>query len=138
LWIPESACWWKPDMAVSWEALTETDKYRSGCLQPTTGLWAWDPWWCSWRRGLKELRQFAAPWGSNSGNWPDPLELLLIWPTYGSSFICGRGWSCWTSVKGVALWLEGVRCPSVGECQGGKARVGGWGITLKEERRLRR
>jgi hypothetical protein len=29
-------------------------------------------------------------------------------------------------VGGVALEPEGVRCPSVGECQGGKTGVGGW------------
>jgi hypothetical protein len=27
-------------------------------------------------KGLKELRGFAAPWGSNSVNWPDFPELL--------------------------------------------------------------
>jgi hypothetical protein len=30
------------------------------------------------------------------------------------------------SVGGVALRPEGVRCPSVGECQGRKAGVSGW------------
>jgi hypothetical protein len=29
-------------------------------------------------------------------------------------------------VGGVALGPEGVQCPSVGKCQGGKTRVGGW------------
>jgi hypothetical protein len=29
-------------------------------------------------------------------------------------------------VGGAALQLEGVQCPSVGECQGGKAGMGGW------------
>ena len=38
LWMPGCACWWKPDMAVSWEALTEPDKYRGGNSQPTFGL----------------------------------------------------------------------------------------------------
>jgi hypothetical protein len=28
LWIPGNACWWKPDMAFSWEALPEPDKYK--------------------------------------------------------------------------------------------------------------
>jgi hypothetical protein len=32
----------------------------------------------------------------------------------------------------VALGPEGVRYPSVGECQGGKVGVGGWGSTLIE------
>jgi hypothetical protein len=26
-------------------------------------------------KGLKELRGFAAPWGSNTVNWPDPRAL---------------------------------------------------------------
>jgi hypothetical protein len=30
------------------------------------------------------------------------------------------------SLRGVALGPEGVQCPSVGECQGGKTGVGGW------------
>jgi hypothetical protein len=33
---------------------------------------------------------------------------------------------CWTSVRGEALGPEGLRCPSVGECQGRKAGVGEW------------
>lgn len=41
--------------------------------------------------------------------------------------ICGRGWPCWTSVEGVALGPEEVRCPSIGECQGGKMGAGGGG-----------
>jgi hypothetical protein len=31
-----------------------------------------------------------------------------------------------TSVEGAALGPEGVRCSSVGECQGGRMGVGGW------------
>jgi hypothetical protein len=45
--------------------------------------------------------------------------------TYGSSLICGRGWPCWTSVGRATSGPEGVRCPSVGECQGWKVGVGG-------------
>ena len=41
--------------------------------------------------------------------------------THDSGHICGRGWPCWTSMGGTALGPEGVRCPSVGECQGWKA-----------------
>jgi hypothetical protein len=40
--------------------------------------------------------------------------------------ICGRGWSCWTSVGGMALEPLGVRCPSVEECQDWKTGVDGW------------
>jgi hypothetical protein len=48
-------------MTVSWEALTESDKYRGRCLQPTTGLskgYTIE----EVEKGLKELRAFAAPW----------------------------------------------------------------------------
>jgi hypothetical protein len=37
LWMP-SACWKEPDIAVSWEALPEPDKYRGRCSKPTIGL----------------------------------------------------------------------------------------------------
>jgi hypothetical protein len=40
--------------------------------------------------------------------------------------ICSRGWSCWTSVGGVALRPEWVQCPSVGEGLGRKAGVDEW------------
>ena len=33
---------------------------------------------------------------------------------------------------GEALGPEGVQCPSVGECQGGRMGVGEWGSTLIE------
>jgi hypothetical protein len=83
-------------------------------------------------KGLKELRRFAAPWGSNSVNWPGtppprpPTKEYTHGGTRGSSCICGRGWPCWTLVGGVAIGPEGVQCLSVGECQDGKARVGRW------------
>jgi hypothetical protein len=35
-------------------------------------------------------------------------------------------------VGGEALGSESVRCPSVGECQGGKMEVGGWESTFIE------
>jgi hypothetical protein len=38
LWMLESACWWKPDMAVSWESLPEPDKVSSRSLKPNIGL----------------------------------------------------------------------------------------------------
>ena len=46
--------------------------------------------------------------------------------THGTVHVCGRGWPCWTSVRGEALGPENIGCPSVGECQGGKTGVGGW------------
>jgi hypothetical protein len=60
LWMPRSACWQEPDIAVSWEVLPVPDKYRSGCSQPFIGL--------STRslieeleKGPKELKGFTAP-----------------------------------------------------------------------------
>jgi hypothetical protein len=38
-------------------------------------------------------------------------------------------------VGGAALGPEGVRCPSVGKCQGRKTGGGGWGSTLIEAER---
>jgi hypothetical protein len=35
-------------------------------------------------------------------------------------------------MSGEALGPEGVRCPNVGECQGGKTGVVGWVSTLRE------
>lgn len=46
--------------------------------------------------------------------------------------IWGRGWPCWTSVRGEALEPESVQCPSVGECLGGKTEVSGCGSTFIE------
>jgi hypothetical protein len=52
--------------------------------------------------------------------------------TCGAGHICDRGWPCWTSVGGAALGPEGVQCTSVGECQGRRMWVGGWGSTFIE------
>jgi hypothetical protein len=38
LWMQGYACWWKPDMAVSWESLPQPDKDRGRSSQPTIGL----------------------------------------------------------------------------------------------------
>jgi hypothetical protein len=40
-----------------------------------------------------------------------------------------QGWLCWTKN---GPWSCGIRCPSVGECQGGKAGVGVRKSTLIE------
>jgi hypothetical protein len=45
--------------------------------------------------------------------------------THGSSCICSRGWPYWASMGGEALGLVKVIYPSVGECQGQEAGVGG-------------
>jgi hypothetical protein len=46
LFMPTSACWQEPNIAVSWEALTVLDKYRSGYSQHPLD-WAQGPQWRS-------------------------------------------------------------------------------------------
>jgi hypothetical protein len=58
--MPTSACWQEPDIAVSWEALTEPDKYRGGCSQPTIGLSTWSPVE-ELEKVQKELKELTAP-----------------------------------------------------------------------------
>ena len=60
LWMPTSACWQEPDIAVSWEALPVPDKYRSGCSQPSIGLSTGSPM-KELEKVPKELKGFAAP-----------------------------------------------------------------------------
>jgi hypothetical protein len=60
LWMPTSACWQKPDIAVSWEAVKESDKYRGECSQTTVGLITGSPME-ELEKGPKELKRFAAP-----------------------------------------------------------------------------
>jgi hypothetical protein len=60
LWMPTSACWQDPNIAVSWEALPEPDQYRGRCLQPTIGLSTRFPME-ELEKGLKELKGFANP-----------------------------------------------------------------------------
>jgi hypothetical protein len=45
--------------------------------------------------------------------------------THGSSCICSRGWPSQSSMGGEALGPVKALCPSVGECQGQEAGVGG-------------
>jgi hypothetical protein len=59
LWMPTSACWQEPDIAVSWEALPVCDKYRSGGSQPSIGLSTGSPVE-ELEKGPKELKGFAA------------------------------------------------------------------------------
>jgi hypothetical protein len=58
LWMPWSACWQEPDIAVSCEALLEADKYRGRCSQPTIGLSTGTPME-ELEKGLGELKGFA-------------------------------------------------------------------------------
>ena len=53
--------------------------------------------------------------------------------THGSSCICRRGWPCQASVGGEALSPVKVLCPSIGECQGQEAGVGGLLSRRKKE-----
>jgi hypothetical protein len=54
--IADAKCWQEPDMAVSWEALTEPNKYWGGCSQLSTGSPLEEL-----EKGLKELKGFATP-----------------------------------------------------------------------------
>jgi hypothetical protein len=56
--------------------------------------------------------------------------------THGSGGICGRGWTCCTSVGGDAFGPEGVQYSRVGECQGSRRMgVGGFGEHTHRGRR---
>ena len=93
-------------------------------VKPIIGLSTGSPMEELQKKGMKELRRFAAPWGSKSVNCPDTSELLGTGPPTKEHTwrdICGRR----TSVRGAALVPERVQCPNMGECQGWKAGVGG-------------
>jgi hypothetical protein len=85
---------------------------------------------------LKNLRGFAASWREQQCQQarpppPTPGDWTIHQPktTHGAGHICGRRWPSWTSVGGEALRSEGVRCPSVGKCQGGREEWVGEGAT---------
>ena len=58
--VLRSACWQEPDIAVSWEALPEPDRYRCGCSQPIIRLSSGAPME-ELEKGLKKLKGFATP-----------------------------------------------------------------------------
>ena len=60
LWIPRSTCWQEPDIIVSWEVLSELNKYRGECSQPTIGLSTGSPME-KLEKGLKKLKGFETP-----------------------------------------------------------------------------
>jgi hypothetical protein len=60
LWMPTRSCCQEHDIAVSCEALPETDKYRSGYSQPSIGQSTGSPM-KELDKGPKELKGFAAP-----------------------------------------------------------------------------
>ena len=66
LLIPRSASWQEPDIAVSWEAFLEPDKYRSGCLQSTIKLTTGTP--------MKELGE-----GLRESKGPYMASPLVMW-----------------------------------------------------------
>ena len=58
--MPPSACWQEPDIAASWEAVPEAEKYRGGYSEPTIGLIMGSPVE-ELEKGLKELKGVAVP-----------------------------------------------------------------------------
>jgi hypothetical protein len=131
LWMTGSACWWKPDMAVSWEALPEPAKYWGRCLEPTIVLNKGSQL-KELEKVLKELRRFAALLGEQLCQTARlPHTLPSSWGldhqpknthggTYGSLHICGRGWLCWTSVGRAAPGPKFLQCPSAGNIMAGR------------------
>jgi hypothetical protein len=131
LWMPRSACWQGPAMAVSWKDLPEPDKYRGRCLQPTIGL----------SGGVRERTEGSEgvcnhtgrttilinqiPQSSQGLNY-QPKSTHGEWGTHSSSHIFSRGWPCWVSVEGEILGPVKVQCPSVAKWQGREVPVGGW------------
>jgi hypothetical protein len=123
MWMPTSACWQEPNIAVSWEVLPMPDKYRDGCSQPFT------------KHKVHNGGARESTWGAEGVC--SPIGGTTIWTnqysqsfqglnhqqksthggTHGSSCICSRGRPCWTSMGGEALDSRKAWCPSVGECQ---------------------
>jgi hypothetical protein len=58
--MSRSACLQEPDIAVSLEALPESDQYLFRCLQPTIGLSMGTPME-ELEKGLKKMKWFATP-----------------------------------------------------------------------------
>jgi hypothetical protein len=50
-----------------------------------------------------------------------------------SCCICSRGWPSQPSMGGETLGLAKILCPSIGECQGQEAGVGGLGSRRRGE-----
>jgi hypothetical protein len=129
--MPRSACWQEPVIAVSWEALPKLNQYRDRCSQPTIGL--------SMGSAMEELRErnkgaerICNPTGRATLSTNQSSQGLKHQSrnTHGgnhcSSCICSRGWPCWASVGGEALGHVKTPCPSLRECQGREAGMGGW------------
>ena len=114
------------------------DKYRGRCLQPTIvlslevpeGGFGEEPEGAE--GGCSPLERATLSTGQTSrisqGLDHQPKNTHVL--THGAGHICGRRWPCWTSVEGETFRYEGVQCFSVGEYQGRRMGVGGWGSTL--------
>jgi hypothetical protein len=132
LWMPRSACWQEPDMAVSWEALPGPDKYRGGCSKSTIGPSSGSP-----SGGARERTEGAEgvcnPIGrttistNQSSQGLNHQSKSTHGGTHSSSHICSRGWPCQESMGREALGPVKAWCPTVGECQGREVGVGDWG-----------
>jgi hypothetical protein len=85
------------------------------------------------RERAEELKGFATHRKNNNINQPDlqSSQGLNHQPktthggTHDSSRICSRGWPSQSSMGGEALGAVKAQCPSVGECQGREAGMGG-------------
>ena len=129
--MPGSACSKEPDIAVSWEALAEPDKYRGGCSQPTIGLSMGSPV-KELEKGMKEVKGWRGlqPHRKNNMNQPDtppPTSQGRIHQprdthggNHGFSCICSRGWPCQSSIGREALCP--VKAWWMPQCRG----VQGW------------
>jgi hypothetical protein len=76
-----SVFWQEPDIAVSWEALPETDKYRGRCSKRSIVLSNGPPME-ELEKGLKELKGFAAHRKNNNMSQSDspPSPAPHPWP----------------------------------------------------------
>jgi hypothetical protein len=74
LWILGSACWQKPDMAVSWKSLPEPDKYIGGCPQSTIVL-STGSQIEELEKELKELKGLLSLWGEQQRQLARPPVL---------------------------------------------------------------
>jgi hypothetical protein len=132
MWMPRSACWQEPGIAVTWEALPETDKFRGRCSKPNIGLSMGPPMVSrveELEKWLKKLKAFATPQEEQyykSNRLPQIYQGLNPQPqsthggTHGSSYICSRRWPCCASMGGESLGPWKAWYPSVGN-----SRVGG-------------
>ena len=80
LWMPRSACWKEPDIAVSWKSLPESDKFRDGSSKSTIGLSMGSPM-KELEKGLKKLK-ICNPIGRTISKNTEFLK-LAFWLSFG-------------------------------------------------------